>query len=282
MRLALAAAALGLAQLAAAAEEPPKKASDVLKAAAARPYATPINDRFAVRASYFPASISTDLRLDDAVGNPGTALSAEDDLGMKDKLDQGRVELMVRMRERNRVRVDYYKLTRRGDEVLRRTIDFGDETFTANDRVLSRLDWRMLNLTYLYSVFHNQRFEMGAGAALHLFEGEARARVPTQALNEEQSGVAAFPTLALDATLRIAKRFSVNARANYLSADIDDSSGSVSDFHLDAQYRWRRNFAVGLGYTMLKTKLDIADADDLSGRFVFDVKGPELFFRASF
>ena len=282
MRLAVAAAALGLSQLVAAAEEPKQKASDVLKEDPARPFATPINDRFALRVSYFPGSVTTDLRLDDSDGNPGTELSAEDDLGLRDKPSEVRVEALLRVLERHRVRVDYFNLRRRGDEVLARDIAFGDETCAVDDRVLSTLEWKQLNFTYLYSIVRNQRFELGGGFGLHLFQGEARARVPARLVQENQSGSVAFPTIALDASLRLAKRFSVNARANYLSGHIDDSDGKISDYHADVQYRWARNFALGLGYSKMKTKLDVVDPGDLSGRLVMDVDGPELFFRASF
>ena len=282
MRLAVAAAALGLSQLVAAAEEPKQKASDVLKEDPARPFATPINDRFALRVSYFPGSVTTDLRLDDSDGNPGTELSAEDDLGLRDKPSEVRVEALLRVLERHRVRVDYFNLRRRGDEVLARDIAFGDETFAVDDRVLSTLEWKQLNFTYLYSIVRNQRFELGGGFGLHLFQGEARARVPARLVQENQSGSVAFPTIALDASLRLAKRFSVNARANYLSGHIDDSDGKISDYHADVQYRWARNFALGLGYSKMKTKLDVVDPGDLSGRLVMDVDGPELFFGASF
>lgn len=281
MRLALAVAALGLAQVAVA-EPPSQKPSDVLKAAEARPFATPINDRFAVRASYFPGSVRTDIRLDDSQGNPGTELDAEDELGLRDKPSEVRVEALLRVLERHRIRVDYFNLRRRGDEMLTRDIAFGDETFAVDDRVLSTLEWKQLNFTYLYSIVRNQRFELGGGFGLHLFQGEARARVPARLVQENQSGSVAFPTFALDATLRLAKRFSVTARANYLSGHIDDSSGKISDYHADVQYRWARNFAVGLGYSKMKTRLDVVDPGDLSGRLAMAVDGPELFFRASF
>jgi hypothetical protein len=55
----------------------------------------------------------------------------------------------------------------------------------------------------------------------------------------------------------------------------------MSDYHGDMQYRWRRNLAVGLGYTALKTNL-VVDDPDFPGRFLLDAAGPELFFRASF
>ena len=156
-------AALCVASWAGAADQPPK-ASDVLKPESGRGIASPITDRFALRGTFFSASVATSVRLDDsATGVRGTPLSAEDDFGMRDRVDQGRFELTLRLRERNRIRFDYFKLTREGNEVLARTIVFGDQTFITNDRVESLLDWRTLNFTYLYSVFHNARFELGAG-----------------------------------------------------------------------------------------------------------------------
>jgi hypothetical protein len=280
MRWAILHAALGAACLVDAAEPPPK-ASDVLKPAAAREIPSPANDRFALRASYFPASVRTGIRLDDDGGVLGTELSAEDDLGMRDKDDQARIELMLRMRDRNRLRFDYFKLTRKGNEVLARTVNFGDETFVVNDRVSSLLDWRALNFTYLYSIFRNPRLEFGAGFGIHILDGEAAARVPARQIREEESGVAPYPSLAMDVSWRFARRFSLSGRANYLSADVDDSSGRVTDFHVDVQYRWRRNFAVGLGYTTLKTHVEVAESDS-AGRLDFDVSGPEVFIRASF
>jgi hypothetical protein len=274
-------AALGLTRAAFAADDV-AKASDVLKEEPARQLATPINDRFSIRASYFPASVSTDLRLDDSTGAAGTPFSAEDDFGLKDKLKQARVEVLLRVLERHRLRVDYFNLRRNGDEVLTQDIAFGDQTFATGEEVRSTIDWKMLNFTYLYSIFKLQRFELGGGVGLHLFQGEMRARVPARLVSEERSGSVAFPTFALDGTLRIAKRFSVNARFNHLSGHFEDSRGKIDDYHADVQYRWKRNLALGLGYSKMKTKLEIASDNDLAGKFVMDVDGPEFFVRASF
>lgn len=280
MRALVVVVALGATQIAVAAAVPPKP-SDVLKPPRAHEIASPITDRFALRGSYFSSSVGTQMRVDPANGNPGTNLSAEDDLGMSDKLDQARFELLFRLQKRSRLRVDYLKLTRHGDRVLDRAVTFGDDNFIAGDRVLSLFDWRSLNFTYLYSVFRNERFEIGVGAGAHLLNGEARAKVPSRGLNEEKSGVAVYPTLALDATWRISRRFAFTARGQNLSASVQDASGSIGDYHADVQYRWRRNVAAGLGYTSLHTQLEVSDAD-FPGRFAFDIKGPELFFRASF
>jgi hypothetical protein len=106
-------------------------------------------------------------------------------------------------------------------------------------------------------------------------------------IRERQEAVGAFPTLALDGTWRVSKRWSLNARGQRFSTSIDEFRGSLAEYHGDVQYRWRRNFALGLGYSRFKTLVDVgADGstsnNDLTGRFDQDMKGPEVFFRASF
>jgi hypothetical protein len=66
------------------------------------------------------------------------------------------------------------------------------------------------------------------------------------------------------------------------SANLDDFDGSLSDLHGDVQYRWRKNFTVGLGYTSLRIDAESTSTQDMPGRFNQDISGPEFFIRASF
>src|SRR5688572_9830633 len=129
-----------------------RPASELLQPPKKGAIASPITDRFALRVMYFAPSVETFLRLDPENSSiRGTELVAEDDLGLEDKPSQARVEMIIRMRERNRLRVDFYKLTRYGDMVLDRPIAFGDQLFRVNDRVQTLIDWRELGLTYTRS-----------------------------------------------------------------------------------------------------------------------------------
>ncbi len=47
------------------------------------------------------------------------------------------------------------------------------------------------------------------------------------------------------------------------------------------QFRWRPNFAFGVGYTYQSLVVDSAE-EDFSGRFVMKTRGPEVFVRVSF
>lgn len=243
--------------------------------------ASPITDHFSLRGSYYQPSISTDMRYDPASGTPGTAFSAEDTFGMDDELNKGTLEMMIRLRDRNRLRVDFFKLTRHGDAVLTNGLRFGDDTYLVGDRVVSDLDVRMLNLTYTYSVIRAERFEFGVGAGIHLIQAEGMGAVPLRGLSQEFDVAGPFLTFAVDGTYRVTDRFSLNARAQYFGLGIDEVDGSLGMYHADVQFRAWKNLAFGLGYT--KTTLSVESTDpDFTGRLGLDVTGPEAFVRVSF
>jgi len=241
---------------------------------------SPITDHFAVRGTFFAAQLNTNLHLDSGAV-PGTLLNAEHDLGMKGRLNQGRMELIFRLRERHRLRVDYFGSDRDGDRAIGRNIVFAGNTFMSGDVVQSDLQYSMLGFTYTYSLIRTERFEVGAGLGVHLLQADARGTDVTLQEHAESSGVGAFPTPALDATWAISQRFAFTARGQYLNATVHGTSGSLGDYHADLQYRWRPNFEIGLGYEEIRAQLETERKTSPAG-FALSVRGPELFLRASF
>lgn len=261
----------------------PARASDTLVPALPSPV-SPVTDRFALRASYYRGSVDTKVRIDADALTPGTLVDAEETLGLDDSVDQGRMELYLRMGERFRLRFDYFKLNRYAATVLDEDLIFGDETFLAGENIESSLDYRSLSFTFLYSFLRRENFELAAGIGVNLLEAEAAGEAVDRNAREEESGVAPLPTLALDGSWRFARRWSANARGQYFSATYDDIDGTLSEWHLDVQYRWKPNLAIGLGYTLLDVDVNIdPNADhDFPGLFRLKSSGPELFIRASF
>ncbi len=247
----------------------------------AAPAASPLTDRFAVRASYFPASVRSRGRFDSDAGVPGTPVSGQDDFGFPSDLTQGRIELSFRPAPRHRLRVDHLQLEQQGVVTVDRTIVFRNQTFNPGDRLESALDWRLLGFTWTAAVFRGESFELGAGIGIHLAEAEATALVKARGIDEGATAAGALPSLALDGTWAFAPRWSVNARLQYLSVDRDDVRGQFRDYHLDVQYRWRPSLAVGLGWSRISLDAEASDSD-LPGRLEISARGPEAFFRVSF
>ena len=249
--------------------------------------ASPIADQFAVRASYLFGSANTDGRVDDvASGMLGTPFSLENDFGLTAHAHQLRVEMLFRLRDRSRLRVDMWELNRTGVASPKTNVTYGGNTFTLADTVRSRFDWRQIDFTYTYSFLRHERYELGAGLGLHLLQAEAEALVVQGAgrpiaVHEDFSGAGPFVTLALDGSYRFTRRFTCSARGQYLRLHVSSVSAALSDYHADVQFRARPNLAVGLGYQSTQTHLEVTNSGN-NGFMNLDVKGPELFLRASF
>lgn len=243
--------------------------------------ASPITDRLAVRGLFFMPNITTEVRNDASNGTPGTLLSAEDTLAMADKKKQGGLDLQFRLLDRHRIRASFYELNRSGDVVLNQLVRFGDSTYIVNDRVLTKMDLRKLDLDYTYSFLRRERIELSAGLALHLLQAEGRLEAPARFVRENLDVAGPFATLAFDGTWRFTKRFSLNAQGNYLKGHVSDVHGSYKAWNTDVQFRWRPNFALGAGYSVTRFFLDSQDPTE-SGLFRFNYKGPLAFVRVSY
>lgn len=249
---------------------------------APEPPASPLTDHFALRASAFLGSVSTDGTVNDtAAGTAGDAFSFEDDLHMKPKANQLRAEFLFRMRERSRLRVDLWQLDRHAVGPLKRDIHIGSSDYLIDDTVDARFNWQQVDFTYTYSFLRGERYELGAGLGIHLLQAEAESTVAARALHENLSGAGPFATIALDGGFRIARRWSLNLRGQYFNLKVNKVKGSLGDYHLDLQYRWRPNLAFGLGYLSTSTQLTVTGTNP-DGSLKLATHGAELFARASF
>jgi len=285
IRLAPAAAAmLALTAVPALADEHDPNSGRPLPPSRKHETPSPITDHFYVRGIYYPAHVKTILRVDPHQGQPGqvgTSLSAERDLGQDSRLNQGQMEMMFRLRERNKLRVDFLEVNRTATHQLAQTINLGNETFPANALLASQIDWRIFGLTYTYSIFRNDRFELGTGLGVYFLQAEVQAQVNATQQRQDVSGAGAFPTIPLDFAFRISQRFAVTARAQYFHASLNNFDGWLADVHEDVQYRWTPNFAVGVGYSSIRAKLAL-HTGNFPGVFSMSLEGPEAFFRVSF
>jgi len=244
---------------------------------------SPITDHFYIRATFYDPQLRTNLRLDPSApaGALGTPLNAESDLGLPGRLQKGRVEFMFRLRERSKVRVDYFESDRSGNKVLAHDVVFGNETFVGGDLAQTSLDWQQFDITYTYSFIRNSRFEVGAGLAAYFLDVDAIGYVPSTFQRQEETAATPIPAVPLDLTWAISSRWAATARGAYLRAHLIGFDGWYADTHEDLQYRWNPNLALGIGYSAIRTSLTRHDSS-FSGAVYMSISGPEAFVRFSF
>ncbi len=245
---------------------------------------SPITDHFYIRGTFYDPQVRTHLRVDPSQAAPGvtgTPVNGENNLGLPDRLRQGRVEFMFRLRERSKVRVDYFQADRSGSKVLANDIVFGNQTFAGGQRTQTSLDWRQFDITYTYSLVRNDRFEVGTGVGIYFLQVDAIGQVPAQNQRQEVTAATPFPALPLDLTWRISSRWAATVRGAYLKATLSGFRGWYADSHEDIQYRWNPNLAIGLGYAAIRTSLT-RRGGSFPGAFAMSISGPEAFVRFSF
>jgi len=158
--------------------------------------------------------------------------------------------------------------------VINRTILFGNETFVANDRVTSNLDWRQFALTYTYSLFRNDHVEAGSGCRSALPGGGCTRRGECQAASPGSVRVGRVSHDPAGYHLAHLAGLALSARGQYFHASVNNFDGSIAEYHGDLQWRWQRypNFSLGAGYTIMRSSLDIDDTN-FPGSFRLNVRG---------
>jgi hypothetical protein len=249
----------------------------------AEDYLSPTEERVRLSLGVVHLSNSTNLQLDSAAGIVGTPINAEDVFAL-DKSDyEAKIQAMVRVGERHRLRFDYFSLDRSGSTTVAQPIVFRDVVLQPGDPLISDLSIRSFGITYGYSFLHSDRYEVAATFGVSDTDISARARVQTQTRHvdqtEDQAGP--LPTVGLDASYVLSKRFYFDGRAQYLKVRVDHLDGTLGIYELDALYRLRPNISFALGYNMFRASV-ISRQTKQAGFFNFDSKGPEFFVRIAF
>jgi len=239
-----------------------------------------IEDRFRAEVSMLGASFDTDIRIDPSPTLQGTLVNAEDDLALDDQQFLILGELTLLPGEHHLVRLSGLSSRRSAQTVLERGIVFDDEVYFRGERIDSELNLTMFGLTYGYRFIAQQRGELTATFGIQVAEVEANAVVRSRVVRDPESGVAPLPLIGLEGRYDFTDQWSVEARAQYLTADVDDVDGSILDARVAIAWRTNPHLVVGLGYRTFTIDIDSQD-EGTPGLVDMKIAGPTLFIRAS-
>lgn len=255
-------------------------ANDALPDWAPKPPPNIVEDRFRAEVLLFGAGIDTRLRVDPQPTIPGTALDAEDDLGLDDSALMPQAELTLLPATRHLIRLSALSTRRSADHVIEREIVFDDQVYRAGERVDSTLDLTMFGLTYGHRFLVRDRGEITGTLGIQVASFEANAVVRSRVIREEESGTAPLPLIGVEGRFDFTRRWSAEARVQYLSVEIDEADGSIFDARAAVTWRMNPYLVFGLGYRRFEIEVRSRDVDT-SGYVDMNLRGPLLFVRAS-
>jgi len=247
-------------------------------------YFSPTNERVRVSLGAVHVSSSTNLRADSSAGVQGTPINGEREFGL-DKSDfEPKFQATVRVATRQRLSFDYFTLDRSGNTTVAGTpIAFRDVTLLPGDPLQTKLSLRSLGIAYGYSFWHSETLEIAGTLGVHATDvsAEARVQTPTRHIIQTEDQAGPIPTLGIDATWVVSRRFYVDGRAQYLKLNISNLDGNLGIYELDVLYRYRPNVSFAVGYSDFSAKIT-STKPSKAGVFDFSTKGPEMFFRIAF
>ena len=229
--------------------------------------------------AFFP-KIDTSARLNGTGGRIGTQLNFESELGMSDSKTTGTFLAGVRLGERWRIEAEYFTLGRDGSRPISRTINWGNQTFAVNSVVGSSFDTDIYRLSGGYSFVKDNQKEFGVALGLHATDIAASIGVGGVGA---QSGdvLAPLPTIGIYGAYAFSPRWLLSGRVDYFSLSSGDYDGSLVNLTAGLDYRFTRNFGMGVGWRYVDYDVTVTKSR-YNGGITYKFNGPTLYATLSF
>jgi hypothetical protein len=140
--------------------------------ALAQSAAGPLHERYEVVLGGFFSTLDTTMAVSGTAGDAGTLVDFEQDLGAPDSDNVFRASASMRF-GKHQFRAGYFQVSREGTIRLRRTINWGDETFEVGADVTSSFESRFPEVDYTYWFVSSPRVALGGTIGATLFGVEA-------------------------------------------------------------------------------------------------------------
>ena len=239
-----------------------------------------LTDRYSLQiGAYFPQADTT-ASLNGTGGRIGTSISFEDDLNLKDRKTVPAILGNMRLGEKWRLEAEYFSLHRSGARAVGRTINWGDQTYNVGTTVSSEFNSDIYRLSLGYSFIKDNQKELGAVLGLHVTDFSASLAAPVAGARTGD-GLAPLPTVGLYGAYAFTPQWLLSGRVDYFSLNYNHYDGSLTNFNVGVDYRFTRNFGVGLAYRYVDYKVT-ATKPAYTGEMQYKFSGPMLYGVASF
>jgi len=207
--------------------------------------------------NYWMPRLSADARFTD--NGIGTEFDLEDDLGIDDEdFPGGRIEF--RLGKNHRLRLGYTRVNYEGDNVLTRTIVFGEETYNKDARVLSEFDmhYGQIGWTWQFINLFDRSVRFGTILDLKGFGIKAELEAPdiVPAISEDADIVFGFPTVGLALDIVPLDGITLYAEAAGISAG---SYGWFADGEAGVRISPMKNLSIIGGYRIMRIDIEVDD-----------------------
>jgi hypothetical protein len=219
----------------------------------------PLPNRFKLRVGGFNViNADTIVRLDAKDLPVGTYIDFSDTLHGDTSSTVLRIDTLYRFNDRHALAFEWYALKLTGSTELGKDIEWNGQTYPINTHVDSQLKFALYNLDYRYSLFNNEKVELGGSFGLHIMT--VSASIAAQDINQAaaKAVTAPLPVFGLYARYNFVPRFSVFYEYQFFFINFEDKvKGALQSFEFGLEYRIIRNFSLGISFNRFAMNLEL-------------------------
>jgi len=246
----------------------------------------PTGDRWNIAVGYFAPDLDTQIIITDALGDSGTEISFEKDLGLDDSKGTGLVNVDWRFFKRHSVSYRYFNLQRSATNTSSVSIGIGGEIIDINLPIQAFFDITTHEIAYSYSLIFDEKKELFVGLGLSLqdlefgIQGTESSPNPGEIINSTLSTTAPLPTLNVGFDYAFTDKWLFQSRFGWLAVELDvgaDAEFSGQIINANAGVLWKAFNNVGFfaQYQYFDVDVDISDSGALFA-LDYDYRGPVL------
>jgi len=259
-----------------------------LLAEAITPEDSLVLDRWEVELGGFATGLNTRIRFDEVVGNQGTTIDLEEDLGYDNNEAVFSITAARMIGRRHHLSLTYLDVSREGFVEADSEIEWGDEIFPVGASLASSYDAEFLGLNYTYWVRSQEKSAWGPTVSLIVFstgsalflQGEGSG--PGFSRDDDFSVDVPLIQVGFKFRQAMSQKWVFAAEAAFVAFDdIDDFSGDVISGGVTFEHRTWKNFGFGGGYRLRDFDIDSGEKRTL-GQYVFEMRGLVFFGRLAF
>ena len=206
-------------------------------------------DKFKIQlGSYFIRDTNTEVGINSTVGNIGTTIELERDLGTDDTASIPRINGYYRFNNKHRIEYSWYEVDRKGTKTTSIEFTVDGEVFAASSLVETEIKSKFYEIDYAYSFYRSPEVELSFMAGLNIIDYSVRLNNKTSGKNEMAEVTAPLPVFGLLMDYNITPRWLVHFRFETFYIEINDKiRGSLINGELGTEYRLLKNVGLGIG-----------------------------------
>lgn len=205
-------------------------------------------DTFSLRlGGYRVQDANTIIRNDSNNAPVGMYVDFHDTLGGETTATVLRADGLYRFNDKHAVAFSWYNIKFNGSADLGKDISWGGIPITQSTHVDSELKFDVVKANYQYSMFHNEKAEMGVGLGLHVMKLSIDLNAASQSYVEAVT--APLPVFGIFANYHFDPRFQAFYSYQFFFINYDSRiRGGMQDMLFGLDYRLTTHVALGCAF----------------------------------